>query len=198
MSNVIGVSSSKTQDENCRVYHSRYRLTAVGAVVAQKGMVPADDSDDSIGVGIVQTLLDIPGVSGIQVTAYTAAIVKAPLYQWTEVEPPIMWLLTSLNLALEGSRVDEGRTEVKVVKKESDMAVGEDLGNGFRLVTQKGAGDRVRLVIKDADGNITLRGGVTTEAGLAAERMAIMLKFLELQPSPTDGGDPSFDDEEDE
>ncbi len=113
----VSIARRMTDDENTRVYHSRYQLTEIGVIIAQKGNTPSEEqwAADPRGAGIMSAFLDIPGISMVQLQAYTAAIMKAEMFSWAEIEPYILRLMSSLNLDLEVSVLAQD-----LLKEESD------------------------------------------------------------------------------
>jgi hypothetical protein len=81
-------------DPEARIYASRVRLTT-----EPMEMGLANQTED---VGpVLSALLEIPGVSMVQVFAYHVMVCKCPAYTWDEIEVSVLRLFAALNLDLE-------------------------------------------------------------------------------------------------
>ena len=77
-------------DPHTRIYFSRAELTKL-AVTSPRGMRGIRDP-------VLKAVLEIPGVAMSHVSPYSILVVKAPTYEWDEIEVDIMRLLTAFNL----------------------------------------------------------------------------------------------------
>lgn len=89
-----------TGSEHVRAYHSRREL--FGELEREAGIL----SIHALRGGetpntILNALLDIPGVTAVQMEPYTATIKKAPTYQWSEIERPLLLLMAGHNMPIE-------------------------------------------------------------------------------------------------
>jgi hypothetical protein len=64
--------------EKFRVYHTRVELHP------PFGRVPAE---------LEAAVLEVPGVTGCMTNRYRLIVAKAPLFEWAEIDPPIIELL---------------------------------------------------------------------------------------------------------
>ena len=84
-------------DPDQRVYFSHEELTAK-IEMAERG-------DGEEHGTFMTALLEIPGISVVALRPYTAVIVKAPSFDWAEIEPSLLRLMTAFNAgegALQG------------------------------------------------------------------------------------------------
>jgi len=87
-------------DPSTRVYFSRQELTEKIAV----GMRGMDIPECAPECPVLDALLKIPGVNGVEVHPYHVVVARVPVYEWDEIEPSVLQLLTSFNMG-------EGRLE---------------------------------------------------------------------------------------
>lgn len=92
MSIKIGRQLFEDQPE-VRVYHVRSMLTDRVNESAGK--------NDEVENSVLASILDIHGVVACQLSPYVAAVVKAKMFKWEEVEPQVKALLTSIELPIE-------------------------------------------------------------------------------------------------
>jgi len=92
-----------SEDADLRVYFSKEKLVehvCVGEAGMPEGLLDLPGSHDPDP--FLELLLQIPGVYQVECHMYHVAIRKAPLHDWTEIEPNLLRLLSSFNLG-EGS-----------------------------------------------------------------------------------------------
>ena len=77
--------------KNVRQYFSRTELSQRMEMVPREFRRRAKNS-------VTSALLEVPGVTCIGLTAYCVEVYLAETYEWSEVEPSILKLLTSFNL----------------------------------------------------------------------------------------------------
>lgn len=77
----------------CRAYHTRSPLTSLPCEMGAK--------NEEVENSLLESILSIHGVAACQLTPYVAAVVKATMFNWDEVEPKVKALLTSLELPIE-------------------------------------------------------------------------------------------------
>jgi hypothetical protein len=78
-------------DPHTRAYFSRTQLTNKPAI-AWRGTKEARRDP------VLALVLEIPGVANAAVTAYSLSVLKAPTWEWEEIEPSILRLMTAFNL----------------------------------------------------------------------------------------------------
>lgn len=76
-----------------RIYFSRTPLTEKSAV-AERGR--------STNNPVLACILTVPGIAGARVTPYSLLVRKAEMFEWEEIEPSLLRLLTSFNAGLDG------------------------------------------------------------------------------------------------
>lgn len=80
-----------TQHSN--YYHTRIRLGCIGTYCL-------DELANRATVSMfVKVLLEIPGVTWVDVSPYKIRVDKAELFDWSEVEPKVLELIEGLNNA---------------------------------------------------------------------------------------------------
>lgn len=85
----IKVARMSTDDPNIKVYGVRIQLTEQPIEVALRG-------EPGISA-IAELFLEVRGVAGVQVFPYYVAIVKGPAFEWQEIEPSLLPILSGLN-----------------------------------------------------------------------------------------------------
>ena len=87
-------------DLNLRVFFSHEELTSK-TCCGTRGFLLEEDNP------VLEVLLQIRGVVHCSLSPYSVAIVKAPTWEWEDIEPSLLRLLSTFNLG-EGSL--EGET----------------------------------------------------------------------------------------
>jgi hypothetical protein len=152
-------------DPETRVYFSRTELTKKN-IMGIRGEFPLPNNS------ILTAVLEIPGVAQAGVQPYCVVVGKAPTYEWPEIEPSVVNLLSAFNIG-------EGRLEeLSFVPTEApDDISPADLGKGFRLTFQRGKGPnegKVRAVVKDSEGKIIASGPIVDANQAIISRRAVL------------------------
>lgn len=153
-------------DPETRVYFSRTELTKKN-IMGIRGEFPLPNNS------ILTAVLEIPGVAQAGVQPYCIMIGKAPTYEWPEIEPSVVNLLSAFNLG-------EGRLEelsYAPTGEASDDLSPADLGKGYRLVFQNGKGPnagKVRAVAKDSEGKAIVTGPIVDKDQAIVSRRAVL------------------------
>ena len=85
MSSIVDISVQHTTDPNVKVYNTRVELTG-------KPEVGFRGCADEVGA-FANLVLEIDGVTQVQLGSYVLIVTKAPLYSWDEVQPKVRGLL---------------------------------------------------------------------------------------------------------
>ncbi len=80
-------------DPNTKVFHTRMELTEHACV----GVVNCLSAPEHVD-GICEFALKIPGVTHVQVERHKITLVKAPLYEWSEIDGKMKELLKFSNI----------------------------------------------------------------------------------------------------
>lgn len=76
-----------TDNENCRLYHTRMILTDF----ASQGVMKCEGVENMVD-GILSVVIEIPGVVQANVEPHKLTVVKSPVFDWEEIEPKIQEL----------------------------------------------------------------------------------------------------------
>lgn len=85
MSSVAEISVQPTTDPNVKVYHTRFEMSS-GPECGSRG-----NSEELGAFG--NLVLAIPGIAQVHVCPYALMITKAPLFEWSEIDPLVEDLL---------------------------------------------------------------------------------------------------------
>ena len=91
-------------DPDTRVYHSRVRLLDEGLQVASanKGCGYLDFGRGPEHLpAVLASVLEFPGVASATLRAYHVVVAKSPVFDWGEVEKPILSMLEGAQNAVE-------------------------------------------------------------------------------------------------
>lgn len=175
-----------------RVYFSRAILAKTTENVERGGKVKNP---------VLESALEIPGVERAQVTPYSLAIMRAPMFAWNEIEPRVMALLEALNIG-EGSLMAEEVKSSKGEQMQPNDIESADLGSGYTLSFQKSTKDgSVRAVVKNPEGAIFITGPVVPAEKAFQSRIAVLTdpkNTAWLDPSASGDADEEMIDEPDE
>ena len=84
---VANVTLEMTNDPNIRVYHTRFELCSTFEEGSRGSSGELSEFSN--------LMLEIRGVAHVRLLPYVLMIFKAPLFDWTEVEPKVIDLLSS-------------------------------------------------------------------------------------------------------
>ena len=88
---VAEISVQPTNDPNTKAYHTRFELSS-GPEVGAKGY------SDNVGA-FGNLILEIRGVAQVHVGPYVLLVTKAPLFEWSEIDPSIQEILKTFALS---------------------------------------------------------------------------------------------------
>ena len=94
------VVAGPTSDPNCRVYHTRFEISTEG-LQGSRG-----DPSKSTLSALGSMVLRMDGIIHVVEQNYMLMVMKAPLFSWDEVEPPIVNLLLGVSDSNESLRND--------------------------------------------------------------------------------------------
>lgn len=77
-----------TDNQNCRLYHTRMVLTEFPS----QGVVKCEGVEEMVD-GVLSFVIAIPGVVQASVEPHKLTVVKSPAFSWDEVEPKLLSLL---------------------------------------------------------------------------------------------------------
>lgn len=104
MPNALQIGRKKTPDPNFRMYFSRETLSdrIEGSLREFRRRVKSP---------FLAAVLEIPGICGAQVSTYELIVNKAGSFDWSEIEPNLLQLLTSFNAGQAALLVPDLREE---------------------------------------------------------------------------------------
>ena len=91
MSAMVEISVQPTNDPNVKVYHTRFELSS-GPEVGARGC-----SDEMGAFG--NLILEIRGIAQVHVGPYVLLVTKAPLFEWSEIDPSIQEILKTFAIS---------------------------------------------------------------------------------------------------
>ena len=91
MSAMVEISVQPTNDPNVKVYHTRFELSS-GPEVGARGC-----SDEMGAFG--NLILEIRGIAKVHVGPYVLLVTKAPLFEWSEIDPSIQEILKTFAIS---------------------------------------------------------------------------------------------------
>lgn len=97
-------------DPDSRMYHSRVRLLDQGlqVVSAYKGCDKYDFGHGPTELpAVLSTVLEFPGVASATLRAYHVVVNRSPVYDWDEIEKPMLALLEGVSEAVDVTQVIE-------------------------------------------------------------------------------------------
>lgn len=122
------VQAETTSNQHCRNYHTNFRLTnhEVSQLIEGRMMIDEKEAFDQSSDSAKKLAVGVMGIEGIKtfcLNAHELRVVKAPLFEWSEIEPQIIGLIQMVGHELLGEEIQHIKEHIEK-HREFDLNVG--------------------------------------------------------------------------